>query len=191
MGRAFIPLAPGRPARRGGLMGEGQPDCLNDWISKARKATPAGFASIERHPRGTKGPSMLRYPTLPLICPPLSQSSRAGMTQRAIRSPSSLKRPSCLSMKPTVARRFSHWDNVPTLPGPPQPTKQTVSELEVPPPQKLFVLLCAVARCAQPVTSSSRPCRSLTNRAAGGFLWNSAGPSPCANGPSGLRNRDF
>lgn len=45
----------------------------------------------------------------------VSQSDRAGRTQRAIRTSSYLKRPSFPSMKPTAARRFSHWHNVPSL----------------------------------------------------------------------------
>lgn len=58
----------------------------------------------------------------------VSQSDRAGRTQKATRTPSYLKRPSCLSMKPTVARRFSHWDNVPTLQGPhSQPSQSSLS----------------------------------------------------------------
>lgn len=186
LGRAFIPLAPGRPARRGGLMGEGQPDCSNDGSPRPEGWRASRDTRVEPRVHRCSGTQLcLSFVRL------LSQSSRAGMTQRAIRSPSSLKRPSCLSMKPTVARRFSHWDNVPTLQGlhsqPSKPSPSPKCRL----PRKLFVLPCAVARCAQPVTSSSRPCRSLTNRAAGGFLWTCAGQSPCANGPSGLRNRDI
>lgn len=139
--RAFSAFANCRPARQGSPWARNNPTALTTG-SRRLECHALGFVSIERHPRGTKGPKTIGYPGLPFICSPLSQSSRAGMTQRAIRIPSYLKRPSCPWMKPTVARRFSHWDNVPTLQGlHSQPSKSSPSAKCRPPPPELFMLL--------------------------------------------------
>ena len=145
-------------------MGENQLDCSNDWISKV-ECHARGFVSLET-PAWNQGSIDDRVSNSAYHSSAVSQSHRAGMTQRAIRTPSYLKRPSCLSMKPTVARRFSHWDNVPTLQGlRSQPSQSSLSPKCRPKSSRYACL----ARSAQPVSSSSRPCRSLTNCAGGRF----------------------
>lgn len=129
-----------------------------------------GFVSIERHPRGNQGSMDDQLPNSAYHSSTVSQSDRAGRTRRAIRTLSYLKRPSFPSMKPTVARRFSHWHNVPTLQGPHSQPSPVISEPQVP-PQELFMLLCAVVSPDVPSLSAhlQARCRSLTNRAGGRF----------------------
>lgn len=122
--RAFSAFATCRPARQGSPRARYS---SSDWVSKARMPRPR-FGEHRETSAWNPGSKDDRIPRSASHLFALSQSSRAGMTQRAIRTPSYLKRPSCPWMKPTVARRFSHWDNVPTLQGlHSQPSKSSPS----------------------------------------------------------------
>ena len=72
-------------------------------------------------------------------------------------------------MKPTVARRFSHWDNVPTLHR--LHSQPILSSLDPKCPSQSSSCFSVQLSpdVAQPVSSSSGPCRSLTSRAGGRF----------------------
>lgn len=125
--RAFSAFATCRPARQGSPRARNSPTALTTG-SRRLECHALGFVSHRETSAWNPGSKDDRIPRSASHLFALSQSSRAGMTQRAIRIPSYLKRPSCPWMKPTVARRFSHWDNVPTLQGlHSQPSKSSPS----------------------------------------------------------------